>query len=446
MLFGPVSQLHVDATPSLLGLAVASVLTTIVAIAVGVLPAVVATAGAPLDGLRDAPQAGRRRTWSSRTLVVSQVALCLVLIFGAGLFGRSLRHLRSIDLGLDPSHIVVLTMDPERSGYSKAASADFINEVHRRAALVPDVRSASLAGITAMSGEMFAGWVRVPGSTADPNRYNNNINAITPDYLRTVGLPLIAGRAFTDGDDAAAASVVLVNQRFADYYWPGQSPIGRHFTVLGKHVEVVGLVRTAKYMAVREDPQITIYMPLAQRPMSEVTLHARTDADPARTAAMLAGMIRSIDPRVPVYNSATLEDHVDARLSSERALNLRATLFAVLAIVVSAAGLYGLVAQSVARRTREVGIRLAVGARRSDLMRLFVADTMGLVLIGIGVGVPLAVGTARQFGAILYGLAPSDPITLGLAATALATVAMIAVILPARRATRLDPVAALRAD
>lgn len=446
MLFGPGSRLHVDATPSPLGFAVASVLTTVVAIAVGVLPAVAATREPPLDGLRDAPRAGRRRTWSSRVLIVTQIAICLVLVFGAGLFARSLRHLRTSDLGLDPDHVVVLTMDPERSGYSKAQSADLVAEVLRRVALVPHVQSAGLAGITAMSGGMFAGWVRVPGSTADPNRFNNNFNAISPGYLQTVGLPLVAGRAFTDHDDASAASVVLVNQRFVDYYWPGQSPIGRHLTVLGKDVEVVGVVRTAKYMAVREDPQITIYFPVAQRPMSEVTLHVRTDADSARMAATLAATVRAIDPRVPVYNVATLEDHVNARLSNERVLNLLATLFAALAMVVSAAGLYGLVAQSVARRTREVGIRLAVGAQRRDVMRLFVADTIALVLIGIGVGVPLALGTARQFGAILYGLAPSDPLTLALAAGGLGTVAIAAVALPARRATRVDPVVALRAE
>jgi predicted permease len=446
MLFGPVSRLHVEATPSSLGLAAASALTILVAVAIGVLPALAATRQPPLEGLRAVPRTGGRRTWSSRALVVIQIAICLVLVFGAGLFARSLRHLRTIDLGLDADRVVVLTMNPERSGYSKSQSAEFNGEVLRRAALVPGVESAALAGITAMSGGMFAGWVKVPGSTADPNRFNNNFNAISPGYLRTVGLPLVAGRPFSDRDDAFAANVVLVNQRFADYYWPGQSPIGRHMTVLGKDVEIVGLVRTAKYQAVRENPQIIIYFPIAQRPMWEVTLHVRTRADPAVTAAALVSMIRAIDPRLAVYNAATLEDHVDASLSNERVLDLLATLFAALAIVVSAAGLYGLVSQSVAHRTREVGIRLAVGAQPRDVMRLFVSDTMVLVLIGIAVGVPLALGAARQFGAVLYGLDPSDPLTLALAAGGLGAVAVIAVALPALRATRVDPVAALRAE
>ena len=296
MLFGPVSRLHVDAAPSFLGLAAAPVLTLLAAIAIGVLPAFVATRQAPLDGLRDAPRAGGRHTWSSRALVVVQVAICLVLVFGAGLFARSLRHLHTVDLGLNPDHVVVLTMDPERSGYSKAGSAEFFGEVLRRAARVPGVQSAGLAGITAMSGGMFAGWIRVPGSTADPDRFNNNFNAISPEYMRAVGLPIVAGRAFTDHDDASAPGVVIVNQRFVDYYWPGASPIGRHMTALGKDVEIVGVARTAKYQAVRENPQITIYFPIAQRPMSELTLHARTAADPAAVAAALARAVRAIDP------------------------------------------------------------------------------------------------------------------------------------------------------
>jgi macrolide transport system ATP-binding/permease protein len=445
MLFGPMNRMHVEAAPSPLGLAVASALTMFMAIAIGVLPALAATRQAPLDGLHETSRTGGQRTRSSRALVVIQIAICLVLLFGAGLFARSLRHLRTIDLGLDPDHVVVLTMNPGRSGYSKTQAADFFDTVLRRARFVPGVQSAGLAGITALSGGMFAGWIRVPGSAADPDHFNNNFNAISPEYPRTVGLSLVAGRAFTDGDDAGAPPVVIVNQRFVDYYWPGQSPMGRHVTMLGKDVEIVGLVRTAKYQTVREDPQITIYFPIAQRSMSEITLHVRTDTDPARTAEALATMIRAIDPRMPVYNVATLEDHVNAGLSNERVLNLLAALFAALAIVVSAVGLYGLVAQSVARRTREVGIRLAVGAQSSDVMRLFVLDTIVLVLIGIAVGAPMALGVARYFGAILYGLAPSDPLTLAVAAAGLGAVALLAVALPARRATKVDPIDALRA-
>ena len=446
MLFGPVSRIHVDAALSARTLVLAPVLTVLAAVGIGALPALAATRQAPLDGLRDSPRTGGRRTWSSRALVVVQVAICLVLVFGAGLFAGSLRHLRTVDLGLSPEHVVVLTVDPDRSGYSKAESAAFFDEMLRRAALVPGVQSVGLAGITAMSGGMFAGWVRVPGSTADPNRYNNNFNAISPDYLRTVGLPVVAGRGFTDRDDAAAPRVVIVNQRCVDYYWAGQSPVGRHMTVLGKDVEIVGIVRTAKYQAVREDPQITIYFPMAQRPMAEMTLHVRTALGSVETIAALAAAVRGIDPRLPVYNVATLEDYVNARLSSERVLDLLATLFAALAVIVSAAGLYGLVAESVARRTHEVGIRVAVGAQRRDVVRLFVGDTMTLVLIGIGAGVPLALAAAKQFAAILYGLTPSDPRTLAFAAGGLAAVAILAIVLPAMRATRLNPIAALRAE
>jgi predicted lysophospholipase L1 biosynthesis ABC-type transport system permease subunit len=210
--------------------------------------------------------------------------------------------------------------------------------------------------------------------------------------------------------------------------------------------EIVGLVKTAKYFEVREDPQITIYFPLAQHPSSERMLYVRTAADPRQTIAVLEAAIRAIDPRVPVYGAAGLGDYVNVGLSSDRVLNLLAALYAAIAVIVSAAGLYGLVSHSVGRRTREIGVRLAVGAQPSDVLRLFVVEMATLVLLGIAVGAPLALAVARQFAAILYGLAPSDPLTLAAAAFGLGTTAVVAVAFAAGRATRIDPVVALRAD
>jgi predicted permease len=446
MLFGPGSLMHIAASPSRAGLTTAAALVILVALTIGLLPALAATRDSPLEGLRDAPRARARRPWSSRALVVIQVAVCLTLVFGAGLFARSLVHLRAVNLGLNPSQVVVMAMDPARSGDSAEASATFYNAVLQRARLVLGVQSTALASDGTMTGRMFAGPVSVPGSSSDPDLFNNDFIAISPGYLTTVGLSLVAGRAFTDRDAAGAPGVVLVNQRFVDYYWPGQSPIGRHIKVMGRDEEIVGLVETAKYEAVREEPQITIYLPLAQHPTSERILLVRTAADPAQTLAVLEAAVRAIDPRVPVYRAASLGDYVNAGLSSERILNLLAALFAAIAVIVSAAGLYGLVSHSVGRRTREIGVRLALGARRHDVLRLFVIEMATLVLLGIALGAPLALAVARQFGAILYGLAPSDPLTLAAAALGLGATAVVAVALAASRATRIDPVVALRAD
>lgn len=445
MLSAPGSNINLSAVPSALGLAVSFGLMVVAALSVGLLPAVAATRENPLDGLRDTPRAGPRAGWLARGLVVAQVVVCLVLVFAAGLFARSLRNLRTIDLGLDPEQVVVLTTDPDRSGYSMERNREFYAEWLRRARLVPGVSSVGLASVTAMSGGMFAGNVTVPDAETrtGPER-NNNFNVVSPDYFKTVRLPVLAGRAFTDRDDASAPAVAMVNERFVEYYWPGRSPIGRRITVFRKNVEIVGLVRTAKYRAVREDPEITIYFPTAQRPVRELTLHARVMGSTRTASAALMETARATDPRVPAYSVGVLEDHVNARLANERVLNVLSILFASLALLVACAGLYGLVAYSVVRRTREIGIRLALGAQRPAILSLFVKDVVVLVGIGIALGIPLSVAVGRQFGSLLYGLESSSVSTLLLASAILGAVAAVAAGLPAARATRVDPIGALR--
>ncbi len=238
--------------------------------------------------------------------------------------------------------------------------------------------------------------------------------------------------------------MAIVNERLFEHYWPGRSPIGRHITVFRKSVEIVGLVRTAKYSAVREDPQITIYFSTAQRPVRELTLHARVVGSTTAATAALMETVRGIDPRVPVYNVGVLEDHINARLANERVLYVLSMLFASLALLVACAGLYGLVAYSVVRRTREVGIRVAVGAQRGQILRLFVKDAVVLVGIGIALGIPLSLAAARQFSAMLYGVDSASVSTLLVASSILAAVAAVAAGFPAARATRVDPVVALR--
>ena len=445
MLAAPGSNLNLTALPSAAGVMVSFGLLVLAALAIGLLPALMAAGDAPLDGLRDAPRTGRRTGWIGQGLVVAQVVVCLVLVFAAVLFSRSLRNLRTIDLGLDPRHVVVLTVNPERSGYSIETTREFYADWLRRARYVPGVSSVSLASITVMSGGMFAGAVTVP--EAEPRggpEPNNNFNVVTADYFQTLGIPLLAGRTFNERDDANAPAVAIVNERFVEHYWPGRSPVGRHITVFRKSVEVVGLVRTAKYMAVREDPQITIYFPAAQRPVRELTLHARVAGSTAAATAALMETVRGIDPTVPVYSVGALEDHVNARLANERVLYVLSMLFASLALVVACTGLYGLVAYSVVRRTREIGIRLAVGAQRGQVMRLFIKDAAVLVGTGVALGIPASLAAGRQFSTMLYGLDPSNVWMLLVASSILATVAAVAAGLPAARATTVDPAAVLR--
>lgn len=447
MLSAPGSNLNLTAVPSVLGWSVSVGLLFLAVLSIGLLPAVAATGDAPLEGLRDAPRTGSRVGWLGRGLVVAQVVVCLVLVFAAGLFARSLHNLRTIDLGLDPRQVVVLTTNPELAGYSQERVREFYDEWLPRARLVPAVSAVALASVTAMSGSMFAGPISVPD--AEPHsgpEPNNNFNIVTPDYFQTLGMPVLAGRTFTDRDDGNAPAVAIVNHRFVEYYWPGRSPIGRHMTVFRKSVEIVGLVRTARYSGVREDPQITIYFPAAQRPVRELTLHARVVGSTTAAAARLMETVRRIDPRVPVYNAGALEDHVDARLANERVLYVLSMLFASLALLVACAGLYGLLAYAVVRRTREIGIRLAIGATRQEILGLFVKDAVALVGTGIVLGIPLSLLVSRQFESVLYGLEPGSLPTLLLAAALLASVAAVAAALPATQATKVDPMTALRAE
>jgi len=275
---------------------------------------------------------------------------------------------------------------------------------------------------------------------------NNNFNIVTPDYFETLGMRVLDGRTFTDRDDASSRAVAIVNDRFVEYYWPGRSPIGRRMTVFRKSVEIVGLVGTARYSEVREDPQITIYFPATQRPVAELTLHARVVGSTTTAAARLMETLRRIDPRVPVYNAGVLEDHVDARLANDRVLYVLSMLFGSLALLVACAGLYGLLTYAVVLRTREIGIRLAIGAQRQEILRLFVRDAVALVGTGILVGMPLSLLVSRQFESVLYGLEPGSLSTLLLAATLLASVAAVAAALPVTQATKIDPMGALRAE
>jgi predicted permease len=416
-------------------------------LSIGVLPAVVATRATEGGPLREATRGAPESRWTGGGLIVAQVMVCLALVFAAGLFARSLGNLRALDLGLDPADVVVLGASPERSGYSREGAGDFYREWLRRARLTPGVESASLAAVTVLSQSMISMNLRVPD--AEPRtgpEPNNTLNIVTPDYFRTIGLGLAAGRVFAESDGPGAPPVAIVNERFAEHYWPDRSPIGRRFRGFGRDLEIVGVVRTARYQSVREEPQVTFYVPFEQRPFGSMTLHARVPGDAAAAIAALARTARDIDPFVPVHDVATLADHVDARLANERLLNTLASLFAALALVVAATGLYGLVAYAVARRVREVGIRMAIGARRLDIVSLFVRRILWLVIAGVALGAPLALLVARQFGSLLYGVEPDNVPMLAIAAATLAAASFIAALQPALRATRISPIAALRTE
>jgi predicted permease len=392
------------------------------------------------------PRSFRSRNRLRSVLVAAQIALSLVLLVGAGLFGRTLLNLRTADLGFRPENMVLLTLNPSRSGYKPADSDALFQTLLRRTESLPGVRAAALSDISPLSGGMFAANITVPGRASLGEREPNNVFIhASPGYLRTLGTPLLLGREFAERDRKGTPPVAIVNERFVAYYWPGQSPIGRHFKWGGDiDVEIVGLAKNAKYQEMREEPQITIYIPLAQRPKEELTLEVRTTGARTDTIPQLRQLVRSLDPNLPVYDVRTLDAQVDQALATERLMAALSTFFSGAATFLAAIGLYGSMAYAVARRRREIGIRMAVGARGRDVLKLFLGESLVIVTAGIACGLALAYAGSRLLRSLLYGLQPDDSATLLAAAAVLFLVGAAAAMIPARRASRTDPSVALR--
>jgi putative ABC transport system permease protein len=267
---------------------------------------------------------------------------------------------------------------------------------------------------------------------------------VSAGYFRTLGIPLTAGRDFTDNDRAGAPAVAIVNEEFVKHYWPGQPAVGRHFGVTwARDVEIVGVVKTARYRTVREAPQITIYIPVLQKPIYPLTLHARTRANPEFAIAQIRNVIRAIDPKLPV-TAATLLDLRDVTISRERLLAFLAGFLAFLAAALVAIGLYGLIAYSVAGRTKEIGVRLALGARPTAVTWMFVRQALLMAALGIVIGLPPALACARFLKRIVFGMPPQDPIAAIAGCVTLGLIAAAAALWPAGKGARQDPMKALR--
>jgi predicted permease len=380
-------------------------------------------------------------------LVVAQVALSLVLLIGAGLFLRSLRNLRLVDPGFDPSRLIVTTIEPARRGYSPAASQRYIAELVERTSRLPGVVAVSPGLISPLSGDFAMGRVSVPGYIPQPGEANTiSINFVGQNYFKTIGTPLVAGRLFTE-QDGVANQVAIVNEKAARHYWPNENPIGKRITTGLRDrldCEVVGVVRDIKTESLRGEAQPTVYVPSALNSMGHVTLHVRVAGDPAPVIGALRLQIQSLDPNLPVRDITTMAEQINRTIALDRLLALLTALFGFLAVALAALGLYGVMTFMVAARTREIGIRMALGANRGRVLFQILRESAVLTLIGIGVGVSAALWTSRAIGSQLYGLRATDHVTYATLAFALAAVSLAAAWVPARRAADVDPMIALR--
>jgi putative ABC transport system permease protein len=418
----------------------------------GVVPALHVTGG--VAGAGAGAGAGvRRRSQSllSRGLLVGQVVMCTALLIVAGVFVRTLQNLRGQDAGYLEDRLLVADIDFPRD-YSEERRDRLIEELRARAAALPGVEIAAFSHVGQLSG-VLRFRISIPGlDRAEEDNPTVVEQRISPGFLRAMGTPLRAGRDFTPSDDERAPLVALVNESFVRRFLPAGPAIGARFTRetgsrAGESIEVVGIVDDAKWVNLRDDSPPMYYRPYRQMGGTPtVRLALRTTGDMEPLSRSLRGVAQSVDKQIGLRNVVPFREVVDRTLVTERLVAQVSTAFSVLALLIAAVGLYGVLAYSVARRRREIGVRIAVGARPATIEMMFLTESLAVVGVGVALGILLAIGVTRSVASMLFGLSPHDPASIGGATATLMLVAVAATWLPARRAARIDPLLALREE
>jgi predicted permease len=386
-----------------------------------------------------------------KSLVVAQVSLSLLLLIGAGLFIRSLRNLKDLDPGFHTTNLLAFKVDPTLNGYKRDRSLAFYRHLKETMDGLPGIQSSSLAVVPVLEDDEWDSWVTIDtykpqqGELPDPH-----MNFVSPGYFSTMEIPVLAGRDFKTTDTAGAIKVAIVNESFSKKYFGSLGAVG-HQIGMGidpgtkTDITIVGVVRDTKYESMREQIPTEVFRPFDQDDFAAgMTAYVRTARDPNQVFSMVRKAVQSLDPNLPVYQMTTLVKQMDDSLVTERLVATLSTSFGFLATLLAAIGLYGVMAYTVERRTREIGIRMAIGAAQTDVLWLVMREVLLLLVIGIGVALPAAMILTRYARAQLYGIQPTDPLSIGLATVGIAMVAVLAGYLPARRATRVDPIRALR--
>lgn len=384
-----------------------------------------------------------------RLLVILQVALSLVLLVGAGLFARSLRNLRAVDDGYNTDQVITLALDPAQSGYKPDRARTFYHQLSERVAALPGVKTVSYTRNVPLSGGYSRIGIEVTGYQPRPDEEMAVLfNQISSQFFATFGTPLLKGREFNAQDTPESPKVVIVNDRLARYFFGTENPLGRRITLENdKDLEIVGVVADAKYRNLKEAAPQTAYIPFSQdNALIQRTLCVRAAGNAGALVAAIRGEVRSLDPNLPSFNVKTFAEQIDESVSRERLVALLSGFFGLFALLLACLGLYGVMAYAVARRTREIGIRMALGAQAGNVLWLVLRETLLLALIGIALGLPVALISTRLAKEMLFGLSPNDPLTIALATLLMIAIAALAGFLPARRAAQLDPLIALRHD
>jgi predicted permease len=386
-----------------------------------------------------------------KALVAVQVTLSLLLLIGAGLFIRSLKNLKDLDPGFRTSNLVEFLIDPARNGYKPERGLDFYRQLQEHLDAIPGVESSAFAVVPILTGDEWDNSIAIEGFSHKPTETPDpHMQFISPDYFKTMNIPLLAGRDFRMSDGAGAPKVCIVNERFAKRYFKDGNALGRHIGMGGNpgtklDIEIVGVARDTKYESMRDEIPIEVYEPYHQMPfVIGMMAYVRTARLPEQAFLSIRQVANGLDPNLPVSEMKTLEKQQEESLITERLVASLSTAFGILATLLATVGLYGVMAYMVAQRTREIGIRMALGAAGSDVLWLVMKEVLQLVLIGVAIGLPAAMALTRFAKSQLYGIQPNDALTIGLATAGIVLVAIFSGYIPARRATLVDPMRALR--
>jgi predicted permease len=436
-------------------LAFTAALSVLTGILFGLVPALQASKPDVVPVLKNelVPSAAGRRGIAAfvtfrQVLVMLQVAMSLTALIAAGLFLRDLVSAQRIDPGFETSGVLIATINVGREGYTQERAELFYDQVTDKVAALPGVAGAALAQNPPLAGGFLRSVFPEGADTTTKDRILIQVNDVTPGYLQTIGIPLVRGRDFTRTDDAASPRVVIVNQTMADEFWKGQDPIGRRFKFFGDedYSTIIGVAKNAKYNGVQEQPLPFIYLPLKQSFSPAVTLHVRAAGDATRLASAVRGAVRELDPTLTLFNVQTLEDQIQQSLQPQKMNVVLLSTFGALALLLAAIGLYGVASYAVAQRTREIGVRMALGAQPGAVLSLVLGNGMILVAVGLAAGLVASYFVAGAMSALVVGVNPHDPLTFTATPIILGAIALLASYVPARRATRIDPLLALRAE
>ena len=422
----------------------------VIGIAFSLVPAIQVARQRFVPGLhlesRSFTSAGRLLSFRS-ALILVQVALSLPLLVTAALMVRTLQNLRAVDTGFGKENVLFASVNPSLSGYSAQRSMSFYDELLARTRALPGVTSASLASDTPISGGWDQVGVTVEGYTPrEGEKTSTEMTIVSSDYFRVLGIPLLNGRDFNEQDRLGTPKVVIVNEKMARYFFGTVDVLGKRMGLSGvPDMTIVGVVKDAQYVDMRRGLRRHFYTPSTQeQQLLNMTLHVKTATGPDAVAESLRAELKKLDPHLPLYNIKTLSAEIDESLIQERLVTWLSSAFGMLASLLTALGLYGVLTFSVARRTREIGIRVALGAQRGDVFRLIMIRGVVLVGVGVVIGLGASVAFGRLIGSLLFGVEPGSPLTLAAVSLGLVAVALVACYLPARRATKVDPLEALR--